>query len=63
MLLLKCMEILSGNLWPKIYLCFWPHCLEFLTFISQKKTQCFSTFKKKKKKKKLKTHLVEKHLS
>ena len=50
-------SLLSGDPWPKIFLCFWPHCLEFLTFISQK-IQCFSTFKKK-----LKTHLFKKHLS
>ena len=26
---------LSGDLWQKISLCFWPHCLEFLTFLSE----------------------------
>ena len=35
-------SLLSGDLWPKIFLCFWPHCLEFLTFISQKNSVFFN---------------------
>ena len=38
-------SLLSGDLWQKIFLCFWPHCLEFLT-LSLRKTQCFSTSKR-----------------
>ena len=33
---------LSGDLWQKIFLCFGPHCLEFLTFISQKNSMFFN---------------------
>ena len=33
---------LSGDLWPKILFCFWPHCLEFLSFISQKNSVFFN---------------------
>ena len=50
-------SVLSRDLWKKIFFCLWPHCLELSTFTSHK-TQCFSTFKRK-----LKTHLLEKHLS
>ena len=50
-------SLLSGNLWQKIFLCFWPTVWNSLPS-SLKKIQCFSTFKKK-----LKTHLFKKHLS
>ena len=33
---------LSGDLWQKIFLCLWPHCLEFPNFISQKNSVFFN---------------------
>ena len=55
--LLSVPRFLSGDLWPEVFLCFWPHCLEFLTFTSQKNSVFFN-FQKE-----AKTHLFEKHLS
>ena len=47
----------ANKLAVSLFLCFWTHCLELPTTIPQKKTQCFTTMKKK-----LKTHLFEIHL-
>ena len=36
------LSLLSGDLWQKIFLCFRPHCLEYLIFISEKNSISFN---------------------